>query len=132
MKVHGGCHCQRIRFEADADETRAAICHCTDCQVLGGSAYRVSVPTTRSEFHLKQGAPKEYTKTADSGRRRVQGFCSHCGTAIYSRAAEGTQMSLRVGCIDERASIRPAQQIWCGSALPWSDDLRQIPTRSGE
>ena len=43
MQVHGSCHCGAIEFEAAVDPTRVTICHCTACQNLTGSAYRVTV-----------------------------------------------------------------------------------------
>ena len=43
MKVDGQCHCGNVTYEADIDPERASICHCTDCQALTGSPYRVTV-----------------------------------------------------------------------------------------
>ena len=44
MKVHGSCHCGDIGYEAEVDPAQVGICSCTDCQMLTGSAFRVSVP----------------------------------------------------------------------------------------
>jgi len=44
LRVHGSCHCGAISYEATVDTERVTICHCTDCQNLTGTAYRVSVP----------------------------------------------------------------------------------------
>ena len=70
MHVDGQCHCGNIRYEAQADPSRVAICHCTDCQVLTGSPYRVSVVVPASDFRLLAGEPTFYVKTAESGNRR--------------------------------------------------------------
>ncbi len=32
MKVDGACFCGHITYQAEVDEARVAICHCTDCQ----------------------------------------------------------------------------------------------------
>jgi hypothetical protein len=45
MKVNGSCHCAQITYEAEVDPQHVSLCNCTDCQVLTGSACRVSVPT---------------------------------------------------------------------------------------
>ena len=135
MKVHGGCHCGAIRYQADVDPARASICHCSDCQRLTGTAYRVSVPTRREDFVLLSGAPTLYVKTtADSGRPRVQAFCGACGSPLYTRAAAEDFQSygLRVGCLDERRELAPRRQIWCGSAMPWAMRLDDVPRRDGE
>ena len=128
MKVEGGCHCGAIAYEADVDPNSARICHCTDCQTLTGSAFRVAVPAPAATFRLLRGAPKIYIKTADSGTRRAHAFCGNCGAPIYAAAPENTaSYSLRVGALKQRAAIgKPRQQIYCRSALPWAMELGSI------
>jgi hypothetical protein len=127
MKVHGRCHCGGITYEAEVDPARVSACHCTDCQVLSGSAYRVSVPAPRETFRMS-GTPATYLKTAESGNKRVQAFCPQCGTPIYSSATVDPPMySLRVGTLDERAQLPPQRQIWCRSALDWAMDIHELP-----
>ena len=88
MKVHGSCHCGSVRYEAEIDPARVTICHCTDCQALTGSAYRVSVPVSKDDFVLQAGTPTIYVKTAESGARRAQAFCGNCGS-VGIRGARG-------------------------------------------
>jgi hypothetical protein len=127
MKVDGHCHCGAISFEAEVDPARVYVCHCADCQVLTGSAYRVNVLADGATFRVS-GAATEYVKTADSGNRRVQAFCPTCGTPVYSTTAENRQVySLRVGTLRQRASLPPRARIWCKSALAWSTNLEQVP-----
>ena len=127
MKVNGRCHCGKISYEAVIDPEKVTICHCTDCQMLSGSAYRASVPAPKETFALHGAQPKIYIKTADSGTRRVHAFCPDCGTPVYSSAiTEPQAYSLRVGCLAQRAELRPRKQIWCDSALPWSGDIEPI------
>lgn len=127
MKISGGCHCGRIAYEATIDPNAVGICHCTDCQSLSGSAYRVTVPA-RADAFIIRGEPKIYVKIAASGTRRAQAFCPDCGAAIYAAAVSNPpSYSLRVGSIRERAELSmPRRQIWCDSALPWVMDLRGI------
>lgn len=120
MKIDGGCHCGNITYEAEVDPNTVAICHCTDCQTLSGSAFRVVVPAKRGDFKLLTGEPKIYVKTGESGRKRVQSFCRDCGTPIYSADATDPQMfSIRVGTVHQRAELPPTVQLWCRSALDW-------------
>jgi hypothetical protein len=127
MKVHGRCHCGLITYDAEVDPARVTACHCTDCQMLAGSAYRVSLPAPREAFVLRTGQPKTYVETAASGAKRIHAFCAECGTPVYSSAiTDPPAYSLRVGCLDERALLPPHKQIWCQSALPWSMDLREV------
>jgi len=110
VKVDGRCHCGRIIYKAEIDRATVGICHCTDCQMLTGSAYRVSVPAPAETFRLLSGQPKVYVKTADSGNKRAHSFCPDCGTPIHAAALENPPTySLRVGCLTQRHELRPTR-----------------------
>ncbi len=127
MKISGGCHCGAITYEAEIDPNSVAVCHCTDCQTLSGSAFRVVVPAKRERFQLLTGEPKIYVKTAESGKRRVQSFCANCGTPIYSADVSDPQIfSVRMGTVQQRARLPPKSQIWCRSALGWTMHLESV------
>jgi hypothetical protein len=133
MQVHGSCHCGHIRYEATVDPERATICHCTDCQKLTGTAYRVSVPAEEGSFRLLTGHPSVYVKLGDSGARRAQAFCPNCGSPLYTYDADTPKIyGLRVGCIDERAALVPRKQKWCRSALAWTESLANMERREAE
>ena len=124
MHIDGACHCGAIRYEADVDPDTAAICHCTDCQTLSGSAFRTVVPAKKGDFRLLAGQPKTYLKTAESGNKRVQAFCAECGTPIYSAApGDSPVFYLRVGTARQRAQLRPQAQLWSRSAQDWVTSL---------
>jgi hypothetical protein len=52
MKIDGACHCGRISYEAEIDPDDVTICHCTDCQTLSGSAFRIVVPAKREAWQI--------------------------------------------------------------------------------
>jgi len=137
MKIDGACHCGRITFRAEIDPTTVKICHCADCQTFSGSAFRLSVTAVEGSFDLLSGEPRTYVKTGESGKKRAQGFCGDCGTAIYSTDAEEAagedaagdgpkRYTLRVGNIRQKAALRPSSQIWYRSAMAWLADLPSI------
>ena len=53
MKVSGCCYCGQISFEAEIESDKVRVCHCTDCQILSGSAFRTNVPVVQGTFVLK-------------------------------------------------------------------------------
>ena len=123
MKIDGGCHCGYITYVAEVDPDKVGICHCTDCQTLSGSAFRVSVPAAKEAFSLRGAEPKIYVKTAESGNKRAQAFCPECGTAIYAADVTDPQVfNIRVGTARQRAELRPKSQGWSGprSTGPWT------------
>jgi hypothetical protein len=130
MKVDGSCACGAIKIEAEADPEKTNMCHCTDCQVATGTAFRVSVPVTGADLKVT-GKPATYLKTtADSGNPRLQGFCGTCGTPIYSTSpGEGVQpmYMLRVGILRQRDQFVPRRQIWWRSARNWVTQIGSVP-----
>jgi hypothetical protein len=131
MRVDGKCHCGFVTFDAEIDPEEVSICHCTDCQRLTGSDYRVTASAPRAAFRLTGGEPKLYVKTADNGRKRLQFFCPNCGSPIYTTGEHEDSgiIGIRVGTINQRRELAPRSQIWCSSALPWVGNVGQLPGR---
>ena len=121
MKIDGRCHCGYITYEAEIDPDKTLICHCTDCQTLSASAFRVVAYTQENAFTLLSGELKTYIKTSESGNKRPQSFCPECGTAIHATAAgEGPKVySIRLGSVRQRDQIVPKTHVWFRSAQPW-------------
>ena len=129
MHVTGSCHCGQVTSEAEVDPAKVGICNCTDCQVLSGSAYRITVPAAAETFKLLSGKPSVYVKTAESGNKRRHAFCPTCGTPVSASADSETPsiFGLRVGCLAQKAQLPPQRQIWCQSALQWAQDISDLP-----
>lgn len=132
MHIDGACHCGAISFTADIDPDRVMVCHCADCQVMSGAPLRAVVAVPIGRFRLS-GEPRRYVKVADSGNRRAQAFCGECGTPLFATAPENpTSVIVRLGCVRQRAQLRPSVQIWQHSAMPWLPDLASVPGSAGQ
>ena len=131
MDVNGSCHCGKIQFEAQIDPRWVGICHCTDCQIFSGSAFRTSVLVSGDHFRLTRGSPAIYEKRAESGALRELAFCQRCGTHLYgmSTGPGGRQYSVRVGVLAQRTEVTPAVQLWCQSEVSWLPGLAEIHRR---
>lgn len=129
MHIDGGCHCGNITYEAEIDPDAVTICHCTDCQTLTGTAYRVNVRVRKQDLTLRGGTPTVYVKTAESGNRRAHAFCPACGTPVYSTSVENDPQvyGLRVGTARQKERLAPKKQGWCRSAMPWSMNIEALP-----
>ena len=134
MQIDGQCHCGCVTYQADIDPEQVSICHCTDCQTLSGSAYRVTVICSGEQVQLTGAAPKIYGKTGDNGRTRFQHFCRECGSPLFTSGEDGGphDWGIRWGSIRQRDRLKPVRQIWCRSAAPWIHDLRELPARPTE
>ena len=128
LHVDGSCHCGNIQFEAEIDLDKVTICHCTDCQSMTGAAFRTVVPALKNSFKLLKGEPTTYLKIAESGNRRIQGFCPHCGTSVYATSEFNQEIfGLRVGTLNQRGEIIPKKQIWHRSAMEWVSGIDHLP-----
>jgi len=130
MKITGQCHCGAIRFTAEADPARVFACHCADCQIISGGPFRAVLPVPVEQVDL-QGSPKRYVKVAASGNRRAQCFCGDCGTQLFATEAdEPKTLNIRLGCVNERAQLKPQLQVWRSSAMPWLHELDGAPAHA--
>jgi hypothetical protein len=126
MKVNARCHCGQLSLTAQIDSTKVFVCCCTDCQKLSASAFRVVVPALPGSVSVR-GEAQHYTKVADTGNRRVQGFCPVCGSGMYSKT-EGDQPSyvLRLGVLEQACQLKPSFKLWQNSQWPWTEALSQV------
>lgn len=129
MRIDGQCHCGTVTFEAEIDPERVGICHCTDCQSLTGSAYRVTALVGRDDIRLTGNRPKLYRKTGDNGAARLQYFCPTCGSPLFTtgEGKDAEEWGIRVGAIRQRRELPPKRQSWCASAMPWVNDIGDLP-----
>jgi hypothetical protein len=133
MNIDGRCHCGRVTYRAEIDPARVSICHCTDCQMLTGSPYRVTVICSEEQIRMTGQAPKIYAKTGDNGQRRYQHFCGECGSPLFTSGEGGPDdWGIRWGSIRQRDRLQPVRQIWCRSAVSWINDLKTLPGRPGD
>lgn len=130
MRTTGACFCGAIEYVASIDENRIGVCHCRDCQVLSGSAFRTTTTVEPGSFEVTRGELRFFEKTADSGRVRRLGFCGDCGTHICSLPGDSSQgnayVGLRVGTSVDFASLQPAAEIWCRSRVPWMPPIEGL------
>ncbi len=129
MKIDGGCHCGAITYEAEIDPENVGICHCTDCQTLSGSAFRINLVVPEDAFKLRSGEPKTYVKIGESGAKRAQTFCPECGSPIYATSVgDGPKFfNIRLGTARQRDELPPKVQYWFRSAQRWLTDLDSVP-----
>jgi len=130
MNIDGGCHCGAIAYEADVDPEKTSICHCTDCQQLTGTAFRLTVSVPEDKLRFTKGEPKVYIKIGSTGAKRAQGFCADCGSHIYATSVgDGPKVyGLRVGTVRQRQDLVPRREVWHRSALRWLPKFESVET----
>ena len=118
IQVNGECHCGKIEIKATIKLSEVRACHCTDCQQMSGAPLRAIAVAPAEKVKIK-GIPKEYIKIGDSGNKRIQAFCSDCGTQLFATDLGKTVYNLRTGFLDQKNELSPKTQVFTHSAMPW-------------
>ena len=127
MHIDGGCHCGNITYEADINPEAVSLCHCSDCQTMTGTAYRVNVRVKKANFKLSGGKLKLYVKTAESGNKRTQAFCPECGTRMPHKIKTTDNMLIPAGVLDTDPVARPTNSIFWKSKAVWDHSPQELP-----
>jgi len=119
--VRGRCLCGHVRYEYDGPVGPATYCHCEDCRRCTGSAFNVGVRVEKAAFRIVAGTPRGFTKRGDSGGELTRHFCPECGSPIFTSApGHPDAVFVKAGTLDDPAVVRPTDQIWVQSMVPWS------------
>jgi hypothetical protein len=94
----GGCHCGRVRYQAESDLAQVVDCNCSICMKRGALWAFVKA----SGFKLIQGS--DALTDYQFGKKKIHHlFCSTCGIGSFSRglAPNGEEtFAVNVNCLD--------------------------------
>jgi hypothetical protein len=125
-KHRGSCHCGDVRFEIEADLTRASRCNCSICMKVAQTGV-ISKPET---FTLLSDEAKLgcYEWGAKISRRY---FCKRCGIHCFAKGhlAElgGDYVSVNVNCLDDVDPAMLKVVFWDGRHDNWQVGPRDTP-----
>ena len=115
----GGCSCGKVRYDIAAKPVRGFLCQCRDCQKDTGSGHSSVMVFPRATMRIA-GPVSEILRIADSGANKVKGFCSVCGSPLYSKPGNKPDMiGVYVGGLDDPAGFKPDVAIFTSSGHPW-------------
>jgi hypothetical protein len=120
--ITGRCLCGSVTYSADADPVVQAVCYCTDCQRQTGNPFSVIVGVPRDSFEYNGDTLSSFATTGeDHGGETHRHFCTKCGAPVFSAAAVMPEMVfLKAGSLDDASWVKPAAEVWTGSAHPWA------------
>jgi hypothetical protein len=115
----GQCLCGAVRFQVSGEPIATRICWCRDCQrTAANGTVNAMVPTSALDV---TGELKVFTTTADSGNQVRRSFCPNCGSHLFATSSARPQITVvRVGTLEDPASVRPTVNIWASSAPVWA------------
>jgi hypothetical protein len=131
VQLTGGCGCGAVRYEVTSPLVAAVYCHCTRCQRRTGAGFSANARTEPGSFRVIQGEDRLRAWRPEGGAEKW--FCGDCGSALFSRTAEG-QVGVRLGSFDSDPGIRPSARQFVAYAAVWEeipqDGLQRFPESS--
>lgn len=118
-KMHGGCLCGDVRYEAIGSAVFLGNCHCRDCQKTSGGAFTPAIFMPEGSVKIS-GEAKYYESIADSGKKVSRGFCPKCGSQLFAKFERYLGLiGLRAGTLDDPSLFNPNVNIFTSSAAHW-------------
>ncbi|KAI4718884.1 hypothetical protein E4T48_04894 [Aureobasidium sp. EXF-10727] len=121
----GSCLCKKITIELNAEPQVVALCHCTDCRKISGSAYSYNFIVGADDYKIS-GTPEASDKIADSGNKVKNYHCKDCGSPVYGGVVAESgiieRVVIRGGIFDdikEMKNCKPSMEIYVEQRLSW-------------
>ena len=132
----GGCVCGAIRIKATGEPQAKALCHCLDCRKITGSLFSTNIVVPNEGFSVTKGTPKEYAKTADSGKTMTSYFCGDCGTTLWRQSETyGETKILKAGTLDGENVLdddaKPAVELFVARRVSWLPPIEGTAKNQG-
>jgi hypothetical protein len=109
-----------VTLSIDNEPLGARTCWCRDCQKFGGGNGTTNAFFLAAEVR-HSGPVTWYESTADSGNRMRRGFCSVCGSHVFTGGSGAPALvGVRAGALDDSDLIAPQAVIWTDSAPSWA------------
>ncbi|MES2713182.1 MAG: GFA family protein [Pseudomonadota bacterium] len=101
------------------------VCHCRMCQLALGAAFNARVLMRLSAVTVSGPVGRFHSSPA-----LVRGFCTRCGTSLFTERTGAGVIGLTCGSLDQPGTLRPTEHIWTSSKQEWltlADGLPQYP-----
>jgi hypothetical protein len=119
--ISGGCLCGACRYSTAAEPINIRACHCRLCQKAIGASFNARVLAPLDAVTIE--GPVGWYQSSDALRR---GFCTTCGTTLFSERASANVVGLTMGSLDDPDRFSLSEHIWVSSKQDWlalTDDL---------
>jgi len=126
VTLHASCLCQGVAIEIDGPVKDMLYCHCTMCRKAHGSAFRARGRVKTKDLRWVRG--EHLVRYYESSPGQHRGFCSHCGSSLFTRFADAPHvLGLALGILDDDPGSRPTCHVFVGSKAPWHEITDELP-----
>ena len=124
VPVTGGCLCQAVQYEADANLSEAFYCHCKTCQKTSGAPATVGVMVKPGTLKFTNEEPKSF----QSSPFGIRSFCQHCGSRLTWISPDKVDWTIVfAGSLDHPERVVPTEHLSVESQLPWFEIADNLP-----
>lgn len=126
MKHKGSCLCGGVQYEIHGELRDVLNCHCSMCRKLHASAFRTRAKVNAADWKTTKG--DELIRFYESSPGEHKGFCSNCGSSIYTRFDSNPGIyGFPLGTLDTDPGIKAERHVFVGSKAPWYDITDDLP-----
>ena len=119
-KWTGKCLCGAITYLVKNDPLMSGCCHCDDCQRQTGSSFAPLLIFNKNDFSSIGNTLVEFKGTGGSGKSVKRGFCSICGTSVFSwYEVTPDFLVVMAGTLDNKLKFLPEWDIYSDQAQHW-------------
>ena len=113
------CQCGALHVEAEGEPDSVVICSCIECQRRSGSPFGEGAYYARDKLTLS-GQPREYVRTADSGKTFHTFFCPACGASLYWHSErDPNRVGVAVGAFADPGFPAPQRSVFDDTKHAW-------------
>lgn len=111
MRIEGGCHCRKVRFEAEVPERIEVLeCNCSICSATG--FLHLIVP--HADFRLLSGEEVLTSYRFGTGAANHL-FCGTCGIkSFYQPRSHPDAWSVNLNCVDDASGLEVSVRAFDG------------------
>ncbi|KAH8908284.1 hypothetical protein BR93DRAFT_612512 [Coniochaeta sp. PMI_546] len=120
----GSCLCGSVKYTFPGEPMGKALCHCTECKKLTGSAFAYFLLVPRQKLQITNGTPNSISFKHQSGYEVKLMFCPDCGARLYKefdREQEKDLFFVLAGSLDEPDIVgeKPDLELWITDKVAW-------------
>jgi hypothetical protein len=123
----GGCLCGKVRFRIANPVSEVGACHCGMCRRWSGgvlfAADSGQAVVFEGEEHIVRYRSSDWAERA---------FCDTCGSNLFYRLVESSQIYLCAGALDDQSGLAFTGQIFIDEKPDWYTFANETKNLTGE
>lgn len=131
MKNSGSCLCNKVTFTTESPYSRFAICYCSRCRKVTGSAHASNLFANANQIEWLSGADNVTRFEYPEAERFSKTFCKTCGSPVPCLSRDGTKIVIPAGSLDSDPGANPDVKIYSADKAHWYQNLESIPEFDG-